>query len=353
MKGFYAQITRNSGGSNLRVLFSARDNAMNHCAISMLTFVFALLAAGCARIAPAAPTPQTPNPPWKPGDYTQSLSFAGRERTYLVHSPPAAGTAPRPLVIILHGGGGTGAGMQSLTRGGMNALADKEGFVVVYPDGVEKQWNDGRQIAQARAMRENIDDVGFLAALIDRLAEATDIDRRRVYATGISNGGMMSQRLACELSDQIAAIGVIASSMSENLFATCQPAQPVSVLLIPGTDDPLVPYQGGEIRLGNIKRGKSVSISETVAFWTRHNNCPVSPVTARQPDADPQDGTRVRKETYAPCRTGSAVILYAIEGGGHTWPNGLQYLPEQVVGRTSRDLDANTILWEFFKQHPK
>jgi polyhydroxybutyrate depolymerase len=120
-----------------------------------------------------------------------------------------------------------------------------------------------------------------------------------------------------------------------------------------GTDDPLVPYQGGEVGLGNIKRGKSLSIAETVAFWRAHNDCPTVPVIAQEPDADPKDGTRVRTETYAPCRDASAVILYAIEGGGHTWPRGLQYLPEAIIGKTSRDIDANTILWNFFKQHPK
>ena len=324
---------------------------MKRCMI-FLMLLCAIITTGCTRPALSPqPTPTT-NPNRKAGDYAQSLSFGGYERTYNVHLPSAINHTPAlPLVIVLHGGGGTGAGMQSLTRGGMNALADREGFVVVYPDGIEKQWNDGRKLDQARAMRENIDDVGFLAALIDHLAQTMNIDRRRVYATGISNGGMMSQRLACDLGDKIAAIGVVAASLSEDLSVLCKPTKPVSVLLIPGTHDPLVPWQGGEIGFANNRRGKTLSVSDTVAFWTTRNNCPTSPVVALEPDMDPKDGTRVRKETYAPCREASEVVLYAIEGGGHTWPNGRQYLPEQIVGKTSRDVDANTILWEFFKRH--
>ncbi len=287
------------------------------------------------------------------GNYEQSLAHAGRARTYIVHLPSATRDTPLPLVIVLHGGGGTGAGMQTLTRGGWNALADREGFVVVYPDGIEKQWNDGRQLAQARAMRENVDDVGFLAALIDDLARTLNVDRRRVYATGISNGGMMSQRLACELSDQIAAIGVVAATMSENLCATCKPSRSISVLLMPGVNDPLVPYQGGEIGLGKIKRGNGLSVADTVKFWAVHNQCADSPRGVPVPDKEPQDGTRVRQEIYAPCHAGSEVILFAIEGGGHTWPSGQQYLPEAIVGKTSRDIDANQVLWDFFKRHAR
>ncbi len=329
---------------------------MKNCLL--LASAILLVTIGCTRANLSATSTPTPPPSatrrWEAGDYTQSLSFGGRTRTYTIHLPRGiGGERAFPLVIMLHGGGGDGAGMQALTHGGMDALADKEGFVVVYPDGVEKQWNDGRKLDQARAMRENIDDVGFLAALIDHLAQTIGIDRRRVHATGISNGGMMSQRLACDLGDKIAAIGVVASTMSEELFATCKPTQPISVLLMPGTRDPLVPYQGGEIGLANIKRGKGLAISDTVAFWTTRNGCPSSPVVTQEPDRDAKDGTRVRKETYAPCREASAVILYAIEGGGHTWPNGRQYLPEQVIGKTSRDIDANTVLWEFFATHPK
>lgn len=316
-------------------------------------FVF-LMATACARAPTVMPQDAPRATALKSGDYQQSLVFGGRERAYRAHLPRGIGDEiALPLVIVLHGGGGTGAGMQSLTRGGWDALADAEGFVVVYPDGIEKQWNDGRKIAEARAMRENIDDVGFISALIDHLARVGNVDRARVYAAGISNGGMMSQRLACDSSDKVAAIGVIAVSMSEDLAAMCKPTKPISVLLMPGTDDPLVPYQGGEIGFANRKRGIALSVPATAKFWVTHNNCALSPTVSREPDKDPRDGTRVRKEVYAPCREGSQVIVYVIEGGGHTWPSGSQYLPEVIVGKTSRDIDANQVLWNFFRPHAR
>ena len=314
----------------------------------LLMTITALALTACgARANRSAATPT-------PTDRDGKIVVGGLERTYILHLPPAfASMQNLPLVIILHGGGGTGKGMITLTRNGMNALADQDKFVVVYPDGIEKQWNDGRQLQQARAMRENVDDVGFIAALINDLSQTYPIDRTRVYVAGISNGGMMSERLACDLADQIAAIGVIAAPLSENLSATCQPSRSISVVLITGTADPLVPYQGGEIGLLNIKRGKGLSSDATTQFWVSRNQCANSPSVSSEPIFDAQDVTRVRKQVYAPCREGSVVVRFIIEGGGHTWPNGWQYLPEVVVGKTTHQLDANVALWEFFKSHKR
>lgn len=256
-----------------------------------------------------------------------------------------------PLLIVLHGGGGTGEKMEKLTRGGFNTLADREDFIVVYPDGVEKHWNDGREVQSWRSHRENIDDVGFISALIDHLSEELNIDKKRVYAVGISNGGMMSQRLACDLTEKITAIGVVASSMSENLSMVCKPTTPISVLIISGTEDPLVPFEGGDIGFGRLKLGRVLSVDETVRFWVDHNKCSSPPEIMWEPDRDPQDGTRVRKEVYGQCSDGTDVILYVIEGGGHTWPSGYQYLPESIIGKTSKDIDANETIWNFFKGH--
>ncbi len=286
----------------------------------------------------------------------RSISFGGRERMFRIHVPSLSGRAtPVPLVLILHGGGGTGDGMERLTLGGFNRLADREGFVAVYPDGVERHWNDGRGNQQYRAQRDNIDDVGFIAALIAGLSETLPIDRRRVYATGISNGGLMSLRLARELADRIAVIAPVAASMSEQITQMRAPARPISVLLIAGTADPLVPYQGGEIGFigfrGGQKIGKVVSVAETITYWSTFNRCPPAPAITMEPDRNPQDGTRVRREAHGPCREGTEVMLYAIEGGGHTWPGGQQYLPERIVGRTSKDIDANEVIWSFFKRH--
>ena len=288
------------------------------------------------------------------GSSPGSIVTGGLERTYRLYVPPTHDRSrPVPLVIALHGGGGTGAAMERLTVGGLNRLAAREGFVVVYPDGVDRHWNDGRGVSDYRAHRENIDDIGFISGLIDHLVQTQGIDRSRVYATGISNGGLFSQRLARELAPRVAAIGVVAISMSDKIALMRAPARPVSVLLMPGTEDPLVPWAGGDIGFpgGARKVGKVLSVADTVAAWVALNHCTPPPSVSWEPDRDPQDGTRVRREAYGPCSEGSEVVLYAVDGGGHTWPGGQQYLPARIVGRTSRDIDANEVIWNFFKRH--
>lgn len=283
---------------------------------------------------------------------TGSLSWGGLTRTYRLHLPPVtAQTKPMPLIIALHGGGGNGARMERLTLEGFNSLADREGCAVVYPDGLDKHWNDGRQEGRYRAHREKIDDVGFISALIDHLVKERQVDPNRVYVTGISNGAMMSQRLAWELTGKIAAIAPVAGSMPTGLAPCGSPSRPIPVLLINGTADPMVPWTGGEIRFGRLKLGKVWSVAETVKFWVAHNHCDPNPVITRLPHRGAADGTRVRQEVYGGGREGTEVVLYAIEGGGHTWPQGLRYMPEWFVGKTSQDLEANEVIWSFFKRH--
>jgi len=284
-----------------------------------------------------------------------SISLGGLERTYLLYIPSSyEPTKPIPVVFLFHGGGGTGQGMERLTLGGLNRIADREGFIIVYPDGIEKHWNDGRGLQAYRAHRENIDDVGFISALIEHLIRTLNIDSNRIYAAGISNGGQFSQRLACELSDRIAAIGVVAIQLPEHLPSSCAPKRPVSVLMMPGTEDPLVPWEGGEIGFKRGRKfGRVLSVSESIRFWTMKNKCPSSPMITYEPDRDPKDGTRVRRESYGPCSQETETLLYAIEGGGHTWPGGDQYLPAWMIGRTSRDIDAHEVIWEFFKRHTR
>ena len=283
-------------------------------------------------------------------DYSASIVSGGLERTYSVHvSSSYDRSIPTPLVIVLHGGGGTGQGMVKLT--GFNAVADRENSIIAYPDGFEKHWNDGRGI-QWQSHIENTDDVGFISALIDHLSDELNIDARKIYVTGISNGGMMSHRLGCELSQRIAAISPVASNIPVNQASVWSPSRPVPVLIINGTDDPLVPWDGGEIRLGRNTFGVVLSVADTVKFWVEKDQCASSPVITQLPDKDPYDGTEVRKEVYGGCEGGAEVVLYAIEGGGHTWPGGLQYLPESVIGRTSREFKASEVIWQFFKEQP-
>lgn len=245
--------------------------------------------------------------------------------------------------------------MVRLTGGGLDRLAEKEGFLVVYPNGIDRHWNDGRSADETgwKAQGENVDDVGFISALIDELVRTRNADPRRVYVTGVSNGGQMAHRLACELADKVAAIAPVIAQMPAHFAPRCKPARPVSVLMMPGTDDPLIPWEGGTIRLGRQTFGKALSVRETVKFWTRHNGCPETPEVSSEPDRDPADGMRVRKEAYKGCRERTSVVLYAIEGGGHTWPGGYQYLPESIVGKINRDIDAAEAIWEFFRKQER
>ena len=317
--------------------------------VSTVLMLALVLAAPLCRPGNAAPAPANVS-----GSAPGAITAGGLERTFRLYVPPTHDRSrPAPLIIVLHGGGGTGAAMERLTDGGLNRLAARDGLVVVYPDGLERHWNDGRGVTDYRAHRENIDDVSFISALIDHLAQTLGIDRSRVYAAGISNGGLFSQRLARELALRIAAIGVVAISMSDKIALMRAPARPVSVVLIPGTEDPLVPWAGGDLGFAGSRRkvGTVLSVAETVAAWTALNRCAPPPVVTWEPDRSPQDGTRVRREAYGPCGDGSEVVLYAVEGGGHTWPSGWQYLPERFIGRTSKDIDANEVLWGFFKKH--
>jgi polyhydroxybutyrate depolymerase len=282
----------------------------------------------------------------------RTLDHAGLTREYLVHVPARAAGAPAPLVLALHGGGGSARDALRLTDGALRRLSDREGFVLVAPEGIDHAWNDGRPTGHRRAHRENVDDVGFLAALVGALVRDAGVDARRVYATGISNGGMMAYRLACERSDAVTAIAPVAAAMPEWLGARCAPRRPVPVLAISGTDDPLVPWGGGEVHFGRRAFGRVLSQAETIRGWVARNGCTATPVTTQLPDRDPRDGTRARRDDYC-AGTAGAVGLVTVEGGGHTWPGGRHHLPRAAVGVTSRDFDASEAIWGFFRGHSR
>jgi polyhydroxybutyrate depolymerase len=301
---------------------------------------------------PSGDPRQTLQPPpatTQPCSEDQSLTYDGLERSYCLYVPSSYDPLrPMPMVLVLHGGGGDNRYQERSMRSGFHPLAERDGALVVYPNGVEERWNDGRDIDTWRAHRDDIDDVGFISALIDHLAGKYSLDLSRVYATGISNGGMMSFRLACELSDRIAAIAPVAANMPYPLSETCAPSRPVPLLMIKGSEDSLSPNEGGHVVFMGTDLGTSISLDDTVRFWTVRDSCPETPAISSLPDTSPRDGTRVSVEQYAPCGDGSTVVVYRVDGGGHTWPGGQEILPESLVGRTSRDIDANEVIWAFF-----
>ena len=271
---------------------------------------------------------------------TASLESGGLTRTYRLHVPAVSSSKALPLVLALNGRGGTGQQLSGLTQ--FDALADREGFIVAYPDGFQKSWADGR--GGTPADKAGVDDVAFISSLIERLSGQFRIDAGRVYAFGVSNGGHMSQRLACALSGRIVAIGVVAATMGERLARGCQPKSPVSVLLIHGTTDPLSPYGGGD---EGGDRGVVLSAEATVTDWAGWNACNPKPTVTALPDVA-NDRTRVERRVFDACKSGSEVAFYRIENGGHTWPGGPQYLPELIIGKTSKDMDASAVIWAFF-----
>jgi len=278
------------------------------------------------------------------------LAVHGTDRTYRLHLPPGLardGTAA--LVLAFHGGGGDGARMEGLTR--FSALADRMGFVVAYPDGVGHNWNDGRDGGFSEAHRLRSDDVGFISALIDTLVAELKVDPGRVFATGISNGAIFSHYLAAHLAGRVAAIATVAGSIAEPFAREFAPAAPVSVFMIQGTRDPLVPYSGGGVARG--RRGSVIGTEASAGLWARSDGITTEPESGELPDTDPADGCRVRWRRWTGGMGGTEVWLYTLEGAGHTWPGGPQYLPRLIVGRVCRDFDGSFAIWDFFSRHAR
>jgi polyhydroxybutyrate depolymerase len=268
-------------------------------------------------------------------------------RTYRIVLPDAYDSElPLALVLALHGGGGNADQMCEL-KGGLPDLLDEERFLLVCPDGIEEHWNDGRQVERYRTHREGIDDVGFLLKLVDQIVDDFNIMPGQVYVTGASNGGLMSYRLACEASDRIAAAAAVIANLPAG--HECEPKQPISIMVLNGTDDPLMPYAGGQVRFFDQELGEVISTAETVAFWVEVNGCTDSTAKLEILDEDPRDETQIIREEYLECAEGVEVVSYEVVNGGHTWPGGSQYAPRFVIGTVSRDAHAGELIWEFFR----
>lgn len=282
-----------------------------------------------------------------PGDHIRTLTVGDLKRTYLVHVPKSYdGTKPFPLVLVYHGGGSNAEQMVKFC--GRNETADKHGFIAVYPNGtgrLEKAlltFNGGNCCGYA--MTNKIDDVEFTRALLDDLAKAVKVDAKRVYATGMSNGGIMSYLLASELSDRIAAIAPVGGPMGTE---KCNPKRPLSVIHFHGTDDEFAPFKGG--------KGKGVSgtdfysVDHSIKTWMKANGCKEEPVTVDLPDKA-KDGTKVTRKTYGGGKDGAEVVLVVIEGAGHTWPGREPGL--KLLGKSTKNVSANEEMWKFFEKHP-
>ncbi len=287
--------------------------------------------AGAASTPPPAggPSPTCATRVPQPEEGVWTLSVGGRERVAKVHVPAIVkADVETPLVMNFHGFT-SNASQQSLLSG-MSAKADKEGFVVIYPEGLQSSWNAGACCGSS--MNDSIDDVGFVSALLDEAEKRLCVDKRRIFVTGMSNGAFLSHKLGCTLADRIAAIAPVAGVVAT---PTCTPSRPVPVFHTHGTLDALVPFFGDAIK-------GFPSARNSADAWALRSGCSLTPTEVfRNFDA--------RCETYPGCKAGGDVTLCIIEGGGHTWPGGL---PVPAFGHTSYSMNVTDKMWEFFRQHP-
>jgi polyhydroxybutyrate depolymerase len=276
---------------------------------------------------------------------SHTIDVNGVSRTYLLYVPPGQSGKHLPAFILLHGGGSTDA--QQETYSNFDAFAEAHGLVVMYPQGIDKHWNDGRVIGH----ESMADDVGFMKAMLAEVTAQGLIDPKRVYAAGISNGGFMAQHLACLMPEALAGISVVAAT--QPVDAACPSPRPMPVIFFHGTADKLVPFGGGPIapRLGN--RGTAMSNAQAVAIWQKRNACGAAKRT-QVLAADASDPMSVTVETYS-CPAGQGLENVIVQGGGHTWPGAHQrYLVTMILGPVTEKVDANATMWKFFQsQAPK
>ena len=283
----------------------------------------------------------------RPGTSAHTITSGGLERCYLLYLPPDFDPSqPIPVVISFHGFASSPGGHAVIT--GWNQIADSEHFLVVYPQGTgfPLRWN-----SFPSAWWSSIDDVAFTRNLINDLKDILTIDQSRIYLSGFSNGGAMTHNLACELSDIVAAVGIVSAPVNEPPGG-CHPSRPVPIMAFHGTDDLIVNYNGANVENSLLNPQSSLEI-DTFSYlpakvwierWAQHNRC--NPVAESLPPQGDASGIR-----FTECTNDAEVIFYTLNGGGHTWPGGGP-LPGWLVGEISTDINASADLWSFFSNHP-
>lgn len=273
--------------------------------------------------------------------------YAGKaKREYIIHLPPKYKKEESlPLVMVFHGGGGNSRQIQRYMA--MDAIADRENFIVVYPNGISKQWNDGRDFKESISAN---DDVLFINQLLDSMQKNYAVNSKRVFSTGISNGGFFSIYLSYKLSHRLLAIAPVCASIPEKIFPFFYPDQPVNVMIMNGTNDPLVPYDGGAVgnrRMGD--RGRCTSTDSTLQRYISVNKTGTTPVVENIPDRNKLDGCTAVKYTYTSGKNNTMVCLVKVKNGGHTLPGRPLYQLKVIIGNVCNDFAGNEMVWEFFK----
>ncbi len=287
-------------------------------------------------------------------DFTDYVEVQGIKRSFTYHIPTTYNRSrATPVMLVFAGLKMHGTDMIGAT--GMNGVSNRNDFIVVYGEPVGGEWNDGMK-------NRTVDDVGYVQAVLAKLAKTCNIDSHRVYAAGLSNGGFFCQLLACSIPNQIAAIAVVSSTGMEQALNKSSGDKAIPCVFFLGTEDPLINWGDGKGKsLGKYAKrlglseidpalmelaryGGFYAVPDLMNFWTNHNHCQGSPSESYEPDKDPHDGMRVKKSVWG--RRGNAVVLYTIEGGGHTWP-GCIFLSKNQ--KCCQDIDTSEIIWQFFR----
>jgi polyhydroxybutyrate depolymerase len=322
-------------------------------------------------------------------DKPEQVTVNNVNRAFVVHLPKGYNAQEHyPVVLLLHSRQQDADDMAHLSR--FNEVADRYGIIAVYPNATQGHWNigisaqqpssrqrgdysrhggggligmaipgmgggmgrrggaSGSQDSQRDQRRQpsnpQTDDVAFISTMLDKLSSSYAVDVSRIYATGLSDGGLMDFHLGCRLSNRLAAIAPVGAEMPTTMV--CTPARVLSVLMINGTSDPVMPYEGSSGKAGSYA---TVSAQDSAKTWATLDNCGTKPERSTLPPRT-KGGTKIQVDTYG-CNPGVQVVLYSIKGAGNTWPGGEQYLPEKQIGKTSTDLDTNEVIWKFFAAH--
>lgn len=283
----------------------------------------------------------------------ETINVGGVTRSFITQFPEAK---PAPLVIVLHGNTQTGADMA--TRTAWPAVAKRERFGVIFPDGLDHAWADLRPNSKraGRAPPKGTDDVAFVASLIEKYAAEGSADPKRIYVTGLSNGGAMTMTLVCARANLFAAAASVTMNLTDESAGACHPQRPVPMLVMNGTADPLIPYEGGKGASRYAVDG-FWSAAKTLAFWRRVNGCEAQDAASTDLDdrdsADQSTVTRISSR----CPPGRDVLLYRVNGGGHRMPGGssdarFPRIATALLGPQNHDIDGAETIWAFFKQFP-
>ncbi|MFP4465856.1 MAG: alpha/beta hydrolase family esterase [Candidatus Goldiibacteriota bacterium] len=279
---------------------------------------------------------------------TGEIFFNNHIRYYRIFVPSAHKKGGRlPVVIILHRDGGNALWTEKYT--GFSKLAEREGFIAVYPEGFGASWNDGRKVPRSAAHRMKINDIGFISAVLETVKEKYSVDEDKIYAAGMSGGGMMAFRLACALPGVFNAVAGVSANIPVDIYDRCKPEKGIRAVVINGTGDPIMPYNGGYVTKGEGTRlvmGKVVSTENTAGLWVNANALSIRPFKTERINNDRKDSTSVEKIVFG---EDAKVVVYKVIGGGHTWPGAARYKSRDIVGRTSREINATEEIWEFFK----